>query len=117
MTDETLTPRVTAIDPSTTGTHREGPTIFGGFSVNRALALCIAVGLGGLAGVVLAVSNLIDAGKLLGPRLAGFELYVRLAGVALGGLILAAALVVVGLSASRWRRPVPSHRRSPEVRW
>jgi len=92
--------------------------MFGGLSVNRVLALAVAVGLGGLAGVVLAVSNLIDAGKFLGADLAWLEPYFRLGGVALGGLILAAALLVVGLSASRWRRPIPSqHHRSPEVRW
>lgn len=80
--------------------------------------MCIAVGLGGLAGVVLAMSSLLDVGRRLGPEMAQFELYFRLGGVALGGLILAAALVVAGLSAGRWRRPVPSqHRRSPEVRW
>ena len=84
--------------------------------MNRALALCIAVGLGGLAGVVLAYSSLADLGKLLGAGRAQYEPFVRMGGVALGGLILAAALVVVGLSARRWRRPVPS-RRSPEVRW
>ena len=86
--------------------------------MTRGVALCIAVGLGGLAGIVLAYSSLADVGRHLSPGLTQFEAYIRLGGVALGGLFLAAALVVVALSAGRWRRPIPhQHRRSPEVRW
>jgi hypothetical protein len=86
--------------------------------VSRVLAIFIGVALGGLAGVVLAVSSLIEAGKVLGPGMAWFEPYFRLAGVALGGLILAAAFLVVGVGVGRWRRPIPTHRRrSEEVRW
>ena len=87
--------------------------------MNRILALFIGIALGGLAGVVLAVSILIDAGKVLGPGLAWFEPFFKLGGVALGGLILAAAFLVIGVGVGRWRRPVPSHhrRRSEEVRW
>jgi hypothetical protein len=77
--------------------------------VSRILAMTIGVGLGGLAGVVLAMASLIDAEHVLGPGLAWFEPYFRLAGIAAGGLILAAAFLVIG---------VPTHhRRSEEVRW
>jgi hypothetical protein len=86
--------------------------------VSRTLAIMVAITLGGVAGVVLAVSSLIDARQVLGPSLAWFEPYFRLGGIALGGLILAAAFLVVGLGVGRWRRPVPApHRRSEEVRW
>jgi hypothetical protein len=79
----------------------------------------VGVVLGALAGVVLAVSILIDADRYLRPyRLEWAEAYVRLAGVAAGGLILATGLLVVGIGVGRVRRTVPSqHRRSPEVRW
>jgi hypothetical protein len=86
--------------------------------VSRVLAIFIGIALGGLAGVVLAMSSLIEAGKVLGPGMAWFEPYFRLGGVALGGLILAAAFLVIGVGVGRWRRPVPTHRRrSEEVRW
>jgi hypothetical protein len=88
--------------------------------VSRILAVCIGVALGGLAGVVLATASLIDAGRVLGPGLAWFEPYFRLGGIALGGLILAVAFLVVAVGVGRWRRPVASHhrhRRSEEVRW
>lgn len=86
--------------------------------MSRVLAIFIGIALGGLAGVVLAMSSLIEAGKVLGPGMAWFEPYFRLGGVALGGLILAAAFLVIGVGVGRWRRPVPTHRRrSEEVRW
>ena len=86
--------------------------------VSRILPIAIGVALGGLAGVVLATASLIDVAKFLGPGMAWFEPYFRLGGIALGGLILAAAFLVVGFGVGRWRRPVPSHhRRSEEVRW
>jgi hypothetical protein len=86
--------------------------------LSRILAIVAGIALGGVAGVVLAVSSLVDANHMLGPSLAWFEPYFRLGGVALGGLILAAAFLVVGFGVGRWRRPVPTHRRrSEEVRW
>lgn len=86
--------------------------------MGRIVAICVGVALGGLAGVVLATATLIDVVKFLGPGRAWFEPFFRLGGIAVGGLILAAAFLVVGVGVGRWRRPVPSHhRRSPEVRW
>jgi hypothetical protein len=86
--------------------------------VSRFVAIVVGIALGGIAGVVLAMSSLVDADQMLGPNLAWFEPYLRLGGVALGGLILAAAFLVVGVGVGRWRRPVPAHRRrSEEVRW
>jgi hypothetical protein len=84
--------------------------------LSRILAVIAGIALGGVAGVVLAVSSLVDASHILGPSFAWFEPYFRLAGVALGGVILATAFLVVGLGVGRWRRPVPTHR-SEEVRW
>ena len=86
--------------------------------MSRVLALLIGIALGALAGVVLALSGLIDAQKILGPDRAWFEPYFRAGGVALGALILAAAFMVIAIGVGRWRRPVPTHRqRSQEVRW
>ncbi len=91
--------------------------------MSRNLALFIGIALGGLAGVVFAVSSLIEARKVVGPGMAWLEAYFtyfRLGGLALGGLILATAFLVVFVGVGRWRRPVPSHhhrRRSEEVRW
>jgi hypothetical protein len=85
--------------------------------LSRIVAIVVAIALGGAAGVVLAMSSLIDVHKLLGPGLAWFEPYFRVGGLALGGLILAAAFLVVGFGFGRWRRPVPAHHRSDEVRW
>jgi hypothetical protein len=86
--------------------------------VSRVLAILIGIVLGGLAGVVMAIASLIDPGKFLGPEMLWFEPYFRLSGVALGGLILVAAFVVIGVGVGRWRRPVPNqYRRSEEVRW
>jgi hypothetical protein len=85
--------------------------------LSRIVAIVVAIALGGAAGVVLAMSSLIDVHKVLGPRLVWFEPYFRLGGLALGGLILAAAFLVVGFGFGRWRRPVPAHHRSDEVRW
>jgi hypothetical protein len=89
------------------------------FLLNRILAVVVGIALGGVAGVVLAMSSLVDAGKMLGPSLAWFEPYFRLGGVAIGGLILAAAFLVVGVGVGRWGRPVATHRkrRSEKVRW
>ena len=87
--------------------------------MTRILALFIGIALGGLAGVVLAVSILYEARKVLGPGMERFEPVFKFGGVALGGLILATAFLVIGVGVGRWRRPVPSHhrRRSEEVRW
>jgi len=86
--------------------------------VNRSLAIFIGIVLGALAGVVLAMSILIDASRVLGPSLVWIEPYFRLGGVALGGLILAAAFLVIGIGVGRWGRPVTIHRRrNEEVRW
>ena len=86
--------------------------------MSRNLAPFIGIALGGLAGVVLAVSILL-ARKVLGPGMEPFEPLFKFGGVALGGLILATAFLVIGVGVGRWRRPVPSHhrRRSEEVRW
>jgi hypothetical protein len=66
----------------------------------------------------LAIAILIDASRFLGPGWAWFEPYIRVGGVALGALILAAAFLVIGVGVGRWRRPVTTHhRRSHEVRW
>jgi hypothetical protein len=82
------------------------------------MALFIGIVLGALAGVVLAISNLVDAHRVLGSGMVGYEPYLRVIGVVLGGLILVAALLVIGVGVGRWRRPVPTHhRRRREVRW
>ena len=84
----------------------------------RVLAILIGIVLGAVAGVVLAMSSLVDASKFLGPGLAWSEPYFRVGGVALGALSLAAAFLVIGVGVGRWRRPVTTHhRRSHEVRW
>jgi hypothetical protein len=86
--------------------------------VRQILAVFIGIALGGIAGAVLAISSLIDAGKFLGPGRTWFEPYFKLGGVALACLILATAFLVIGIGVGRWRRPVPSHhRRDQEVRW
>ena len=83
----------------------------------RVLATTIGIVLGALAGVVLAMS-LIDPSRFLGPGAAPFEPFIRVGGVALGTLILAAAFLVIAVGVGRWRRPVTTHhRRSHEVRW
>jgi hypothetical protein len=84
----------------------------------RVLAIAIGIVLGALAGVVLAMASLIDVSRHLGPGFARFEPFIRVGGVALGALILAAAFLVIGVGVGRWRRPVTTHhRRSHEVRW
>lgn len=86
--------------------------------MSRVIAIFIGIVLGALAGVVLAISNLIDADKLLGPGMSRFEPYVKVTGVALGAVILVVALLVIGVGVGRWRRPVTAHhRRRSEVRW
>src|SRR5262245_21379900 len=106
---------------STTGTHRGGELFVRSRSATRTLAICVGVVLGGLAGVVLAGSLLIDTVSVQRSNwwwIEPYLPYLRLAGVAFAGLLLAAGLLIVGIGVGRWRHPVPSqYRRSPEVRW
>jgi hypothetical protein len=87
-------------------------------SMNRKVSLVVGIALGGVAGAVLATASLADVESLLGREMAWVEPYFRLAGIAIGAVILAVALLVIGVGIGRWRRPVPMYRRrSQEVRW
>jgi hypothetical protein len=86
--------------------------------MNRTFSLVVGIALGGLAGAVLAIASLADAERIFGRDLAWFEPYFRLVGTAIGGLILVAAMLVIGVGVGRWRRPTLVYRRrSQDVRW
>jgi hypothetical protein len=71
------------------------------------LAIAAGIGLGILAGIVLTMATSANDTATLGADLSWLAPYIRVAGIFVGGLMLAAAMLVIGLAMGRWRHPTP----------
>jgi hypothetical protein len=76
--------------------------------MQRTFYIAGGVLLGALAILILATVTRTGDTPLVGNDLQWFSPYARVAGILGGGLCLAAALLVIGLSAGHWRHPRPA---------